>query len=496
MPVAVPAAAVPPPPVATPVPTPAPVPVPAPSSGARLGLIVAITAVASSVLSAGLIGGALWMTGWRPAMMSTPEQARPQSTASTQQVDPGSISLAGAAPRCKTDATPAFLDDFGKQDPGWNLTEPKNTYYDNGNMVIKPEPDTSGTVLYRSLIYKNATFCLNVKTPQGIEAVGSSAGGLIFWAVDYRTYYVVFVYSDGNYQIYRRIDGSWITVSSKTKSDAVKAGMGAVNQIAVTTLGNVATLSINNTKVHDIRGQPPKNGGTFGMYGQSEKGKVNDWRFLDISVVELPASQTAVKRPADAVVKRLLANCKAGNNATFADDFAVPDPGWISGVSDNSRFIDGHLQIKAAKNASWRVAYWGQLFKNPTICADVKSPTNFKNVGDTTGGLLFWATDFDTYYSIILYADGSYSIIRRANGSAVRVTPKTPFNSIKQGAGAENRIKVVTNNKNATLYINDVKVQDFIGQPPAQSSVGFYGESEGDQANEWTFLSVVVIAEP
>ena len=48
------------------------------------------------------------------------------------------------------------------------------------------------------------------------------------------------------------------------------------------------------------------------MYGESEKEQSDEWRFLDIAVFELPASQTVAVSPSEAATKAMLAACKLG----------------------------------------------------------------------------------------------------------------------------------------------------------------------------------------
>jgi hypothetical protein len=193
----------------------------------------------------------------------------------------------------------------------------------------------------------------------------------------------------------------------------------------------------------------------------------------------------------------MVATCKPGATATFADDFKAVDTGWIGVPSENAVLADGQLRIKAAVNSSWRTAYWSLIYKDITMCADVKSPTGIKAADDTSGGVIFWGTDFDNYYSVSVFPDGSYSIDRRVSGSIVKVSPKAAHASVKKGQGADNRVKIVISGSTGTLYINDVKVQDFRGQPPpGGSAIGLFGESETNQRDEWGFSGVVVVEAP
>jgi hypothetical protein len=166
-------------------------------------------------------------------------------------------------------------------------------------------------------------------------------------------------------------------------------------------------------------------------------------------------------------------------------------------ADDEAYYADGQLIIKAMPNKVLRVAYWGLLYKDATICADVKSPPSIKAENDTAGGVIFWSTGFRNHYSAVIYPDGSYLVNRRVDGKTVNVIPKTSFASINKGPGAQNRLKVALKNNVGELSINDVKVREFRGQPPADGgAVGLIGESEVEQRREWGFTGIVVTEPP
>jgi TIR domain len=465
----------------------------------RLGLIIALAAGGSAVLAAAMVAGGMFfyaprMTAVTPPPVAPPAPA-PQLVAppAPPAPPPAPVVSASTAASCKPHGTPAFYDDFKTADPGWNLTDKNETYYADGQLAVKAETNTTWAIIYRSLLYKNATVCANIKTPPVIKAMDKPGAGVIFWAADYRNYYVVLTYADGSYLISRKINGTWANVAPKRMFEGARTGLGVVNQIKVTTVGNVATVFINDRKVQDLKGQPPKNGGAVGVFGESEKEQVNEWRYLDIGVTELPANAPAPSWPAEASVKALLANCKLSGTAAFADDFKAVDTAWIGVPSESAYLVEGQLRIKAAVNSTWRIAYWGLVFKDINVCAEIKAPASFTDAGDTAGGVIFWGTDFDNYYSINIYADGSYAIDRRVAGQVVKVAPKAVHAAIKKGQSAENRVKVTIAGSLGTLFVNDVKVQDFRGQPPPSgSSVGLFGESEAKERAEWGYSGIVV----
>ena len=76
-------------------------------------------------------------------------------------------------------------------------------------------------------------------------------------------------------------------VAPRTMSDTIKKGIGAVNKLQVV-LNNInGVLYINGVQVHEFRGQPAEK--TEARLDSSQRLDVhqqNEWRFLNITVVE------------------------------------------------------------------------------------------------------------------------------------------------------------------------------------------------------------------
>ncbi len=469
-------------------------PAPLAAKAKRSGAVLALAAGGGAAIAAAIAGVAIWLYGRPAAPPVMPEQpviAQPKPAPQPQPVPaprPPGPTIAAGCP-----GTPAFRDDFKTPDPGWDLNQ--NAYYVDGQLAIKAPADTSLAVLYPALIYKNATVCLDLKTPPAMNSP-DYGGGLIFWATNYSNFYRVIVTIDGRYQIIRRFGGSNRVITPFTKFEGLKQGYGVVNRIKVTTAGDIATIYLNDRKVLDLKGQAPRSGGSVGVFGTSEEQQANEWRFLEIAVVELPASQTISVPPPEAVTKAMLAACKLGSNAVFADDFKVPDAGWNGVGTDEVYYADGRLVIKAQEDKLARVLNLGLVYKDISLCADIKSPTEFKAENDTAGGVVFWASDFANNYYTRIFPDGSYSINRMVDSTFVTVAAKTSSPAINKGPGAQNRVKVVLSGNVGTLYINEVRIREFRGQPPANGgSIGLYADSEAKNRAAWGFNSIVV-AEP
>ena len=67
----------------------------------------------------------------------------------------------------------------------------------------------------------------------------------------------------------RLVAGKWVTIVAPAATSAVKTSPAAVNELEIVTDGNTAQFFVNGTRVTDIRGQAPPDGGAPGLYGES-----------------------------------------------------------------------------------------------------------------------------------------------------------------------------------------------------------------------------------
>jgi hypothetical protein len=112
------------------------------------------------------------------------------------------------------------------------------------------------------------------------------SGGLAFWASDYQNFYKAAIFPNGTFNVSRLVNNQWVTVVPRTISDTIKKGTGAVNELQVVLNNRDGLLYINGVQVQEFRGQPPTDGGATGLFAQSEDHQQNEWRFLNITVVE------------------------------------------------------------------------------------------------------------------------------------------------------------------------------------------------------------------
>lgn len=397
------------------------------------------------------------------------------------------------AATCGGSSTLAFQDSFSTPVGGWDETSSVRLF-ERGEMVFRFREPGLLSWLYRPMRFKNASVCITVRAPSGANKVdGAASGGVVFWAIDYANYYLAQVYLDGSYQVFRRLSGEWISVLPRTKSERLVAGAGAVNRLQVTLKDGAGTLSANGEKIAEFRGTPPKDGGAVGLHAESEPDRGAEWRFLSIAVADDEAlPPKPVPERARRAAERGFA-CKAGPDVAFADDFSKPDAAWGQ-TNDTVFYENGQFVLKPPVNSTRRPLYLRLRYANATACVHVRWPTNAVQTDEiASGGLLFWGENGSNLYAASLFRDGTYDIYRMLDNQWLAIVRRTATSAIKRAPDAVNQVKVATVDNKATVFINDTRVAEIVGQPPrAGGSFGLFAQSDKERISDWRFTAIAV----
>ena len=165
------------------------------------------------------------------------------------------------------------------------------------------------------------------------------------------------------------------------------------------------------------------------------------------------------------------------------DLFTSQTPAWDATVYSQTKFLiqGGKAEVSIIQPGYSRVEeYWGARYGDVNLCITVASPATDKSEGQV-GGLVFWATDYNSYYSLMVNpANGQFAVTQKLPSGQWAFPVAWAANpAVVQGFGKANALRVQTRGKTATLFINDQQVGSFIGTPPAGGGqVGFYAESE------------------
>jgi hypothetical protein len=191
----------------------------------------------------------------------------------------------GAALACLGKSDPALDENFSKPDSGWPNAD--NVNATPQGLVVKPPINGSTWVVNSNYTMDGADLCVTVMMPATLpnpaneDTVGDV--GAIFWKRDNDNYYLVAISPDGLAAVSRSVNGQWTTIMEPTASSAIKTGANAVNEIEVATKGNSGLFYINGTKIMDLHGQAPPDGGPPGIYAESGP-SVTSWVFTRVQI--------------------------------------------------------------------------------------------------------------------------------------------------------------------------------------------------------------------
>lgn len=192
----------------------------------------------------------------------------------------------GAASACQKTTHPVFEDNFKNADPGWGQPDNVAAFTQNG-LVLTPPVSGSAWRSNSNLTMAQGDWCVRVVSPASLpspadeQTVGSV--GVWFWGSDLQNFYTATVTLDGKASIDRLSRGIWQVVAPPAAAPSVSTAPGATNEIEIVTSGNTATFFVNGVRVNAITGQPPANGGSPGVYGESGP-KGTSWRFTHVAL--------------------------------------------------------------------------------------------------------------------------------------------------------------------------------------------------------------------
>ncbi len=365
-------------------------------------------------------------------------------------------------------------DDFSQLDAG--LANGEMVKVENNVLSINLTAEHWWDPLYQSMLFDNADATVKVRLQDPLGGIGETAG-LVFWAANGDEFYVLQISDSGTFSVARATPDKWTNPIPWRASDVLKTEPGEWNELRVKTVGRRATIFVNGEEIGTIKGRPPEGGSLMGFYtsvgSEDSKGEFSEFK------VVLPPDTAVAEEEDDPSV-------------LYADDFQTLDPGWGSdmgwfGVKDGAMFVQLDPQ------QSFTPLYRADVFGDVDVSANFKS-----SVAD--GGLncgraiVFWATDSSTDFWIFeLYDNKNIAIFRKSKDRWLKPMPpqQAPDEAnIDLAAGVT--LRVVTQGRRATVYVNGVECGTIQGQPPEGGAyVGLYGESDATAVTH-TFSDFVV----
>lgn len=186
----------------------------------------------------------------------------------------------------------------------------------------------------------------------------------------------------------------------------------------------------------------------------------------------------------------LVAGACEGDKVLFQDNFDSFESTW--GKSNNELFVEnGEFFIKPKANFTLWAPNTASIYEDVDVCAKAKT-VDPVDAGNSFVGIIYWYVDDDNYYSFEIDGDGYASVWRRQNGRWLSQVDWVESSLLNSGNGSVNEIRVVTNGKIASYYINGELFREGMGVPPDVQQVGIIASSPKEAVATYSFDEFVV----
>jgi Domain of Unknown Function (DUF1080) len=366
---------------------------------------------------------------------------------------------AAAHARCAPTGKVLFQDQFDEQASSWGSIE--HTRVENGAFVIQPPAGYTTANINTLSIYDDVDVCVEFTVDQPTKK--GNCGGIIFWGSDYDNYYTFQVSTDGQAAVWRRQKGKWLPQGPARNFAVIRRKN--LNEVRVKTEGSRAELYVNGELFKEITGQPPQGGSEIGLIACSPS-KTSVAVAFDNFIVSGPGEAVADAGASHAGGSGGGSDaCEATDKTLFQDQFDQLAPSW--GTSDDYDVQDGKLAIHPPAGFNTATINKASLYDDVDICVEMTVTTASE---PNCGGIVFWADDYDNYYSLEVDVGGQASIWRRQKGKWLSQGGWQDFSAINKGANQLNTLRVVTTGNRARFLINGRQFKEFTGQPPQGGS--------------------------
>lgn len=428
-------------------------------------------------------------------------------------------------------AVVVFQDSFDSNVNGWELEEDEDEYAYNVTSISDGKY-TQSLWSYQAMFWREYVpellvqdFYLSVEATvvETSAEEGNVNVSLAFREDEDGNYYRVRLRSNGEYKVYLRYEGEWITLQEEEASEAFRLEAGQSNTFAVLMQGDEFTLYANGqelTTLYDDRlSQAGKLSLGTGLLAAERSLTVD---FDNLLVRQIPAEgepvagikSTATARAqarATAEIESTVAavarsTAIAGDTILFQDSFDSNANGWDLEASAGE-YADGETRIENGKyvrtmTATHSVLWWESIpdlaVQDFYLSVEV-TIVDCSDLQDADVALNFREDEDNNFYSVYFDAEGSYSVyLHRGDGEWVALRKRKPSPAIEQGLGASNTFAVLARGDEFTIYANGqelASVRDDFLSGPGEISLAI-GLPEAGQTLTVEFDDIVVKALP
>jgi hypothetical protein len=174
-----------------------------------------------------------------------------------------------------------------------------------------------------------------------------------------------------------------------------------------------------------------------------------------------------------------------GRTVIFEDKFEDDSGGWEAN-RDMSFGKAGLRQKFTSDDVSSLILNSAFTIKDADICLEAIWPAAATD--DSFGfGIMFWASDYSSYFLYQVEQDGILSLHRRISNQWARITGEE-VPAVKKNADEANLLRITLRGNLASMYVNGVKYKDQRAQAPTAESRFGIRVGRSKTGTERTFL--------
>ena len=307
---------------------------------------------------------------------------------------------------------------------------------------------------------------LNDKTPRDFlaeadvslaEGAPNTQVGMLFRVQDTDNFYSYYIDGEGNYALWKLVDNEWQEIIPSTPSDLLDTSEGAVNRLGVLAQGPTIALLINDEIVDQTTDDTFAGGQIALSVGTVDEANATG-RFdnfdLWVQAEATPEDLGLAPAPAEDAEQRL-ADTMA-TDPTFTDNFSRDNGNWSLDSDETATYeIKGrklHITVDKENWLAW-TTYSGDAPVDFLAAVDGTVPED-SPVGEY--GIVFRSVDDTNFYIAALSTDGYFGVWKNVDGEWTAIADWTPSDLIDLTPEAVNRLAVLAEGAQFTLYINDV----------------------------------------
>jgi len=370
---------------------------------------------------------------------------------------------------------PAFVDDFSAGAGEWDSESTDETIYDfvDGTFYFRVIPVDWVSYSQTDTVYTD--FLAEVDTEHSFGPVAVEYG-LYFRNVDGNNYYYFGISANGQFNLWKRIDGEWEEILSWTESDALEVGEGAFNRIGVLAEGSNIALLANDVVLAEVEDDSIA-AGALGVFVRTYDEEDVEIAFDNVEVWELAASQE--EEPVTTVTEDALSPEEVearideivADEPAISEDFRTDNGQWGTSSSEDAvvevRRRQLHISVDSADWITWSLFEVEQ--GDFLLEADVEAITSPL---DGNYGVIFRVLDSDNFYLFRISPRGTFSLMKKVAGTWTTLTDWTLSDAIDTDEGAVNRLGVFAEGPQLAVLVNGEIVAQAVDEDLTDGQIG------------------------